>query len=656
MGYRLGIDLGTTFTAAAVERDGRAEVVPLGDHAPAIPSVVFVREDGEVLVGEAAVRRGPAQPDRLAREFKRQLGEPVPLVLGGQEFMPEQLIAHLLRWVVTQVRARQGTAPDRIALTHPANWGNHRRMTFGEAARLARVGQVTLMTEPAAAAVHFASTERAATGGIVAVYDLGGGTFDAAVLRKTLTEFELLGSPDGVEHLGGIDFDDAVFGFVLRTQADAMADVDTDDPVVIAALARLRRECTDAKEALSTDVEATVHVALPGSTPTTVRLVRAEFEDMIREDVERTVGCMRRALASAEVEPEDVHTVVLVGGSARIPLVAQLLGHDLGRPLAVSPQPKHAVALGAALLAGGVMPVPPVPPPPLEATTRTRPTENRPKPSGPGGPGGGGRARWPDLPPARPRTGEKRLAAAVVGLLVIALLGAFALPLLSRPRAPTDVEVDGSSPAVGAGVSWDFDGQGVQLTLPEALQADTLTARPSVLGLGVGSQEVPVTEEVQEVPATDQSQEVPAAKKEAQIVLDGWSFWAAGPVRLRLLAGTEVDGELVLIPEPADAVVVRWVTPLVLGLFVLAYVEAILRPLRRRRVARGVDIAGLCGVGAVAGIAIVLVSWAIVGNDVTLPALLTTVVACAAAGGVLPLLVAAVSARRRPVRRGRDGT
>ena len=114
MGYRLGVDLGTTFTAAAVERDGRAEVVPLGDHAPQIPSVVFVREDGHLLVGEPAVRRGVAQPDRVAREFKRQLGDRVPRLLGGEEFPAERITAGLLRWVVGTVIDREGGPPERV--------------------------------------------------------------------------------------------------------------------------------------------------------------------------------------------------------------------------------------------------------------------------------------------------------------------------------------------------------------------------------------------------------------------------------------------------------------------------------------------------------------------------------------------------------------
>ena len=294
--YRLGVDLGTTYTAAAVEDGGRAEAVQLGDDAPQIPSAVFVREDGQLLVGEAALDRGQRQPDRMESQFKRRLGDDTAYVLGGQDFTAQELTAELLRTVVDDVCARQGAAPERIALTHPANWGAHRRGLLLEAARLAGVGPVTTLTEPAAAAVHFSFTDRADIGDVVAVYDLGGGTFDAAVLRKTAEAFELMGTPDGVERLGGIDFDDKVFRHVLGVLDGAAAELDPDDAAVVAALVRLRGECTRAKQRLSKDSETTVPVALPGLPATSVRLSRAEFEDLIRPDVEQTMRCMHRAL------------------------------------------------------------------------------------------------------------------------------------------------------------------------------------------------------------------------------------------------------------------------------------------------------------------------------------------------------------------------
>ncbi|MEO5722749.1 MAG: Hsp70 family protein, partial [Ilumatobacteraceae bacterium] len=126
MGYQLGVDLGTTYTAAAVGRDGRAEVGTLGASSPVMPSVVLLRADGEVLVGEVAVRRGLAEPTRVAREFKRRLGDPTPLVLGGTPYGAESLMGHLLRDVVRTVSQREGEAPERVVLTHPANYGPYK--------------------------------------------------------------------------------------------------------------------------------------------------------------------------------------------------------------------------------------------------------------------------------------------------------------------------------------------------------------------------------------------------------------------------------------------------------------------------------------------------------------------------------------------------
>ncbi len=121
MGYQLGIDLGTTYTAAAVHRDGRVAVVGLGDRAAVVPSVVFVREDADILTGEAANRRGFEEIDRVAREFKRRIGDTTPLYLAGAPWPAHLLMARLLRAVVERVAEREGSYPEALAITHPAN-------------------------------------------------------------------------------------------------------------------------------------------------------------------------------------------------------------------------------------------------------------------------------------------------------------------------------------------------------------------------------------------------------------------------------------------------------------------------------------------------------------------------------------------------------
>ena len=215
MTYVLSIDVGTTFTAAATFRDGRAEVArrprqrdPFDGGVPAPRRRHAGRGCGRPPRGRRAVR--------IAREFKRRLGDQVPILLDGERFSAEQLTGQLLAWVAAHVAERLGDQPDRIVLTCPANWGEYRRQRLVDAAEAAGLAGVELLSEPHAAAVYYAAQERLADGAVVAVYDLGGGTFDAAVLRKTEGGFELMGDPASEDELGGVDIDEQVMGHVAE--------------------------------------------------------------------------------------------------------------------------------------------------------------------------------------------------------------------------------------------------------------------------------------------------------------------------------------------------------------------------------------------------------------------------------------------------------
>jgi molecular chaperone DnaK (HSP70) len=354
--YQLGVDLGTTFTAAAVHRTSTsAEVVALSPRSAPVASVLYLGADSGVLVGEAAERRAVTDPERVIREFKRRIGDPTPLMVAGNPQHAHELAGFLARWVVDRVTEREGAAPDRIAVTHPAGWGPHKMALLAEGLSTAGLDDVVFLTEPEAAALHYASAQRIEPGATIAVYDLGGGTFDAAVLRRTeCAGFELLGRPEGIERLGGIDFDEVVFDHVRASIA--VDDLDPEDPITVAAVARLRRDCTEAKEALSTDTEVTIPVLLPG-TRAQIRLVRGEFEAMIRPALADTVEALRRTVRSAGLEPDDLAAVLLVGGSSRIPLVAQLISMELGRPVAVDTDQSTSVATGAALAAFDARPL-----------------------------------------------------------------------------------------------------------------------------------------------------------------------------------------------------------------------------------------------------------------------------------------------------------
>lgn len=351
MSYSLGIDLGTTFVAAAISRDGqRVEMVPLGDRTVTEPSVVLRRDDGTLAVGDAAARQAGSRPGDVAWGVKRRLGDPTPVALGGEARPAGELLAAMLRDVLARITAEEGEPPSRVVLTHPANWGPYRRGLFEDVAAEAGLEDPPMLTEPEAAGVHFGVTRGLAEGELLGVYDLGGGTFDAAVLRGRAAGVEILGVPEGMEHLGGVDFDEAVLGRVDRACGGAVSELDAHDSRARAAAARVRQDCVVAKETLSVDDRANVPVLLP-TRQEEVAVTRDEFEAMIRAPLTSTVDALRRALESAGVGADALTAVLLVGGSSRIPLVARMVGEALGCRTVVDSHPKHAIALGAAVVA-----------------------------------------------------------------------------------------------------------------------------------------------------------------------------------------------------------------------------------------------------------------------------------------------------------------
>ncbi len=343
---RLGVDLGTTWTAAAVHTAAGAEALQLATHTIATPSVV-ASADGTLVVGDAAERRMASDPAAGAREFKRRLGDSTPYVLSGVPYGAEALMAQLLRHVLETAEAQHGERPESVTLTHPANWGEFKLDLLREAARMAGLDDVELMPEPAAAARHYARLGRLAPGQTVVVFDFGGGTFDAAVVRNGDDGPELLGTPEGLERLGGVDIDHAVLAHVDAALDGQLGELDTTDPAVRAAVARLRAECTAAKEALSTDTETTIHVAVPG-LETEIRITRTELEVVMRQRMDDLLGSLERAVASAGMQLSDLAGVLLVGGSSRMPAVAELVGAATGLPTLIDADPKLVVAAGAA--------------------------------------------------------------------------------------------------------------------------------------------------------------------------------------------------------------------------------------------------------------------------------------------------------------------
>ena len=323
MGYRLGVDLGTTYTAAAVNVDGRVEMLGLGIRAMQVPSVVFVRPDGEIVVGEAAEQQGAADPSRVVREFKRRIGDSVPLVVGGSPFSAQALTARLLAWVVGVATRAPGRPAGARLRDLPGELGAVQARPAGPGdrdGRPARNGDEHL--------------HRAGGGGDrVRVAGPGGRGRPGRGVRpgrghvrrggaraRGCRASGWWGRRRGSSTWAGSTSTRRCSGTSCRRWADDVAALDDTDPATATALARLRRDCVEAKEVLSFSVDTVVPVALPGITRS-VRLTRGEFDDMLRPAIAETVSAMRRVLEASGVGAADV-----VGDGAGRRLVADPAG------------------------------------------------------------------------------------------------------------------------------------------------------------------------------------------------------------------------------------------------------------------------------------------------------------------------------------------
>jgi molecular chaperone DnaK len=351
VGYDLGIDLGGTTVVAAVLREGahRAEPVPLGGAGVMpLPATAHRGSDGTVRTGPEAEHWAAREPDGVVRDVTSRLGDEVPLVVGGEPWRADDVAAEIVLAAVRRVAAHEGGAARALAVTHPAGWGLHRERTLRRALVRVGLGHATLIAESRAAALA------GSRGAVAGVYDLGGRSFRAAVVRRDPRGgTEVLADSGAPDRAGGTDVDAAVLALVREQLGDDLdaAREELDDDEARVALAGLRDEAHAAKEQLSAETEAHVAVAL-GELRTTVRITRADLEARITPLVAATVESFATTVEAAGVPLDDV---VLVGGSARIPLVARLLAEELGRPVHPEADPVTVVAQGAALAAAAAV-------------------------------------------------------------------------------------------------------------------------------------------------------------------------------------------------------------------------------------------------------------------------------------------------------------
>lgn len=461
MGYRLSIDLGTTYSAAAVAVDGAVSMVPLGSVTPETPTVVAIDADDQWLFGDRAARMAAAHPERIAREFKRRVGDPIPIMFAGRQMPVTELLASTFRYVLDAALELMGEPPESTTVTHPAGWGEFKKAEFRSVLEQAEVPVARLVSEPVAAAAHYLGARQLEPGATIAVFDFGGGTFDAAVLEHApdhSDRFLLRGEAQGLERLGGVDLDAAVFDFVVRAGDLDLAELETLEEGR-RAIQRLRSDVVQAKESLSEDTVTAITVALPDAH-LTIRLTRSEFEEMVRPVVASALETVEQTISSAGLVPADLDAILLVGGSSRIPLVAQMVGTYFDTDIVVDAHPKHAVAAGAATFAAiddEAMPPPtsenPVetshtpPPAPVVVPLAISPTlaTRESITSEPAGPANEGDIEPPrfsgaslisdSVSEARPRRWLLLAAIAVVGVAAVGLIAAVRGPSVGDPAA-----------------------------------------------------------------------------------------------------------------------------------------------------------------------------------------------------------------------------
>jgi hypothetical protein len=357
----LAVDFGTSNTAVAVgDTGGGPPRLVAVDGLPVVPSSIYLGDDGVLSVGRDADRQARLDPSRFEPNPKRRIDEGV-LLLGTSMVPVVDAVGAVFGRVVGEVGRQLGGGVDQVRLTHPARWGRRRLDTLVAASRQAGLADdPVLVPEPVAAAMHFAalSGQGLADGAALAVYDLGGGTFDVAVVQRSGAEYRVLAEA-GLDDLGGLDFDHAILEHIGRTpaaQADPAAWQRLRSPADSAsrrAARALATDVRDGKEALSRHPH--VDIALPPPF-VDVHLTRLELEDLIRPDLQRSVDLLAATIRDAGYSAQGLAGVYLVGGSSRIPLIARLIQRTLQVTPTTLDQPETSVATGAVYLPAGGRP------------------------------------------------------------------------------------------------------------------------------------------------------------------------------------------------------------------------------------------------------------------------------------------------------------
>ncbi|MCR4369299.1 MAG: molecular chaperone DnaK [archaeon] len=358
MGKIIGIDLGTSNSAAAVLEGGKPRIIPSAEgntvSGKAFPSVVAFAKDGQMLVGEPARRQAVTNPQATFFGFKRKMGTHEKYTAGGKEYTPQQLSAFVLQKIKKDAEDFLGQPVDRAVITVPAYFDDAQRQATKDAGEIAGLKVERIINEPTAASLAYGLDKKGKEFKIL-VFDLGGGTLDVTVMHYEDGVFEVK-STSGDTQLGGRDMDEALVNYLAAEfkKSEGM-DLHKDKT----AMQRLSEAAEKAKIELSTTVETEIN--LPYLTATQdgpkhlqIRLNRAKLEELIAPIIKRCAKPVQQALADAKLTPGEVAKVVLVGGPTRMPIVQKFIETEIGTNPERGVDPMECVAMGAAIQ-GGVL-------------------------------------------------------------------------------------------------------------------------------------------------------------------------------------------------------------------------------------------------------------------------------------------------------------
>jgi len=352
MGRAVGIDLGTTNSVVTVLEGGEPNVIANAEGSRTTPSVVAFAKNGEVLVGEVAKRQAVTNPDRTIRSVKRHMGSDWSVDIDGKALTPQQISAFILQKLKRDAEAYLGETVTDAVITVPAYFSDHQRQATKEAGQIAGLEVLRIINEPTAAALAYGLDKEADQ--TILVFDLGGGTFDVSLLEIGDGVIEVKAT-SGDNHLGGDDWDQRVVDWLVeRFKAGHNIDLSKDKM----AMQRLREAAEKAKIELSSSSETTInlpYITASGEGPLHLeeKLTRSEFQRMTSDLLDRTKGPFQQAIKDAGISVNDIHHVVLVGGSTRMPAVIDVVKELTGgREPNKGVNPDEVVAVGAALQAG----------------------------------------------------------------------------------------------------------------------------------------------------------------------------------------------------------------------------------------------------------------------------------------------------------------